>query len=69
MAKPASAIGSETDLLVCPYDKSHLIMRKRFQVHLVRCRRSHPNANKVTCPFNVTHRLNKAELAVIYTAF
>ncbi|XP_023294785.2 gametocyte-specific factor 1 homolog [Lucilia cuprina] len=62
MAKPASAIGSETDLLVCPYNESHLILRKRFQVHLIRCRRSHPNAPMIVCPFNVTHRVNKVEL-------
>ncbi|KAI8116391.1 Gametocyte-specific factor 1 like protein [Lucilia cuprina] len=64
MAKPASAIGSETDLLVCPYNESHLILRKRFQVHLIRCRRSHPNAPMIVCPFNVTHRVNKVELEV-----
>lgn len=64
MAKPASAIGSETDLLMCPYNESHLILRKRFQVHLIRCRRSYPNAPMVVCPFNVTHRINKVELDV-----
>ncbi|KAM7348290.1 gametocyte-specific factor 1 homolog [Cochliomyia hominivorax] len=62
MSKPSSAIGSETDLLTCPYNESHLILRKRFQVHLIRCRRSYPNAAVVVCPFNVTHRVKKVEL-------
>ncbi|XP_075155375.1 gametocyte-specific factor 1 homolog [Haematobia irritans] len=62
MSVPISAIGSETELLQCPYEVSHLIMRKRMQVHLIRCRRSHPKAEVVTCPFNVTHRVNKLEL-------
>ncbi|XP_065366174.1 gametocyte-specific factor 1 homolog [Calliphora vicina] len=62
MSNPVSAIGSETDLLPCPYNDSHLILRKRFQVHLIRCRRSYPNAPVIVCPFNVTHRVNKVEL-------
>lgn len=63
---PISAVGSETELLQCPYEISHMIMRKRFQVHLVRCRKSHPKAEVVTCPFNITHRVNKVELEVLY---
>ncbi|XP_061386373.1 gametocyte-specific factor 1 homolog [Musca vetustissima] len=62
MSVPESAVGSETELLQCPYEISHMIMRKRFQVHLVRCRKNHPKAEVVTCPFNVTHRVNKVEL-------
>lgn len=63
---PISAVGSETELLQCPYEISHMIMRKRFQVHLVRCRKSHPKAEVVTCPFNITHRVNKVEIEVLY---
>ena len=55
-------VGAETDLVQCPYDKSHRILRHRFQVHLVRCRKNFPLAQVVTCPFNVTHVLNKKEL-------
>lgn len=52
------------DLVECPYNKAHQIMRSRLQFHLVRCRRSHPNSEKVTCPFNTTHIMNKEELDV-----
>ncbi|XP_075155477.1 gametocyte-specific factor 1 homolog isoform X2 [Haematobia irritans] len=50
------------DLLSCPYDKHHQILRSRMQVHLTRCRKNHLNEKKVTCPFNVTHVLNEPEL-------
>ncbi|XP_011198861.1 gametocyte-specific factor 1 homolog [Bactrocera dorsalis] len=55
-------VGEEGDILTCPYNLSHQILRCRFQVHLVRCRKSHPDAKKVVCPFNVTHRVNEQEL-------
>lgn len=55
-------VGEGEDILTCPYDPSHQIMRCRFQVHLVRCRKSFPNAEMVVCPFDVTHRINEKEL-------
>lgn len=53
------------DIIECPYEKHHQILRSRMQVHLTRCRRNHKNVKKVTCPFNVTHVLNEPELQVI----
>ncbi|KAI8116384.1 hypothetical protein FF38_14073 [Lucilia cuprina] len=50
------------ELLQCPYEKNHSILKHRMQVHLTKCRRNHANVPKVTCPFNVTHVLNKPEL-------
>uniref|UniRef100_A0A1I8P0Y6 CHHC U11-48K-type domain-containing protein n=1 Tax=Stomoxys calcitrans TaxID=35570 RepID=A0A1I8P0Y6_STOCA len=50
------------DMIECPYDKHHQILRTRMQVHLSRCRRNHTNVKKTTCPFNVTHVLNEPEL-------
>ncbi|XP_037937507.1 gametocyte-specific factor 1 homolog [Teleopsis dalmanni] len=46
----------------CPYDRTHLILRKRFQTHLLRCSANYKNMSKVKCPFNVTHIINKPEL-------
>lgn len=60
-------VGEGEDILTCPYDPSHQIMRCRFQVHLVRCRKSFPNAEMVVCPFDVTHRINEKELDVSCT--
>ncbi|XP_061391645.1 gametocyte-specific factor 1 homolog [Musca vetustissima] len=50
------------DIMECPYEKHHQILRSRMQVHLTRCRKNHTNVKKVTCPFNVTHILNEPEL-------
>ncbi|XP_054730112.1 gametocyte-specific factor 1 homolog [Anastrepha obliqua] len=55
-------LGEEIDIITCPYNVTHQILRCRFQVHLVRCRRSYPDAEVVVCPFDVTHRVNKQEL-------
>ena len=32
------------DLLECPYDRVHMVRAKRFQYHLMRCRKVTPNA-------------------------
>lgn len=53
---------NDQELLECPYETSHRILKSRMQVHLGRCRRNHTNVPTVTCPFNVTHVLNKPEL-------
>lgn len=57
----------DKDLLECPYDKHHRILKHRMQLHLIKCRRNHPSVNKVICPFNVTHVLNEPELKVSIT--
>lgn len=54
------------DLVECPYNKSHQILRSRIQTHLVKCRKNHPNSGKRTCLFNVTHIINKEEFDVGY---
>ncbi|XP_004524982.1 gametocyte-specific factor 1 homolog [Ceratitis capitata] len=46
----------------CPYDISHTILKSRFQVHLVRCRKNHKKVQMVTCPFNNSHILHQPEL-------
>jgi len=43
------------DKIECPYDPSHMVDAKRFQRHLMKCGRQHPNAKVKTCPFNARH--------------
>ncbi|BFG03847.1 gametocyte-specific factor 1 homolog [Drosophila madeirensis] len=50
------------DYLICPYDKSHTILRSRMTVHMVRCSRNNTNSKKVRCPFNVTHLIDPNEM-------
>ncbi|XP_050501261.1 gametocyte-specific factor 1 homolog [Diabrotica virgifera virgifera] len=39
----------------CPYNSAHLIRRKVFNTHLVKCRKANPDIKLVPCDFNVTH--------------
>lgn len=49
-------------LMVCPYDESHRIKAKRFQHHLLKCRKNHPDKDFVTCPFNAKHVMLRHEI-------
>ena len=46
----------------CPYDPNHKVSESRFQVHLVKCRRSHPDTDKVVCSWNSCHVVPEIEL-------
>lgn len=56
------------ELIECPYNKSHQLLKSRIQTHLIKCRKDYPKAHKVQCPFNVTHMINEQELDVSGTA-
>ncbi|XP_069979151.1 uncharacterized protein [Penaeus vannamei] len=42
-------------LLTCPYNPSHQILPHRMAQHLVKCKKSHPEADMKVCVFNATH--------------
>lgn len=50
--------------VVCPYNKSHLILMERMQTHLVKCGRNYPDIVLKKCPFNVCHLMPEADLEV-----
>lgn len=52
------------DIIECPYNKAHQILKHRFQTHLVKCSKNYPDVKKVRCPFNAVHLINEPELAV-----
>lgn len=52
------------DTVQCPYEKSHRINKAKIQIHLIKCRKSHPNIVKTTCPFNATHLVDAEDLPV-----
>lgn len=52
------------EMIECPYNKMHQLLKSRVQTHLIKCRRNYPNVHKVQCPFNVTHLVNEPELPV-----
>uniref|UniRef100_A0A1A9VLE9 CHHC U11-48K-type domain-containing protein n=1 Tax=Glossina austeni TaxID=7395 RepID=A0A1A9VLE9_GLOAU len=55
------APGDEDDMVECPYDKAHRMLRKRLAKHLIKCRVNHPDAELQKCPFNNTHLVPEPE--------
>uniref|UniRef100_A0A1A9UL09 CHHC U11-48K-type domain-containing protein n=1 Tax=Glossina austeni TaxID=7395 RepID=A0A1A9UL09_GLOAU len=51
----------ENEIVQCPFDKKHLLLKSRLAAHLIKCRISHPDAKLNACPFNTTHLLSKYE--------
>ncbi|XP_023713406.1 uncharacterized protein LOC111867628 isoform X1 [Cryptotermes secundus] len=49
----------EDPIVQCQYDPSHSVLKSRLQMHLVKCSRNHPLANKAICPFNAVHHVDK----------
>lgn len=50
------------DLLECPYDRVHMVRAKRFQYHLMKCRKNYTGKDFVSCPFNAKHEMPRPEL-------
>lgn len=50
----------------CPYEKSHIILKHRFQTHLIKCKRNHPDIQLEICPFDQTHHVHKDDLDVSF---
>lgn len=49
---------------ICPYDKSHMILKSRMLTHLARCSKNYPDSAKIACPFNNKHVVPEVELKV-----
>ncbi|XP_057309063.1 uncharacterized protein LOC130648312 isoform X2 [Hydractinia symbiolongicarpus] len=48
--------------VVCPYNARHVISVKRFQHHLIKCRKNYLHKDFVTCPYNAQHMFLREEL-------
>ena len=48
-------------LIQCPYDKVHMIRRKRLPYHLQKCRRNYVGKAFKVCPFNARHEVPEPE--------
>lgn len=53
----------ENEMVQCPYDKTHLLLKSRLAAHLIKCRINYPDAELKACPFNSTHLLSQYEYA------
>ncbi|XP_014085329.1 gametocyte-specific factor 1 homolog [Bactrocera oleae] len=43
------------DIVTCPYDNAHRVLRKRLQLHLIKCRLNYPHVELQKCPLNQLH--------------
>ncbi|KAH9508305.1 hypothetical protein Btru_050771 [Bulinus truncatus] len=50
------------EMMVCPYDDSHVISPLRMPYHLLKCRKNFPTMDMAVCPFNALHEVLKPEL-------
>ncbi|GFR71395.1 gametocyte-specific factor 1 [Elysia marginata] len=50
------------EVLVCPYDSSHIISVLRMPRHLLKCRKNYPFVDMAVCPFNGFHEVPPPEL-------
>uniref|UniRef100_A0A182P4A1 CHHC U11-48K-type domain-containing protein n=1 Tax=Anopheles epiroticus TaxID=199890 RepID=A0A182P4A1_9DIPT len=51
------------EMLVCPYNESHVIVRHRMPYHLVKCKKNHQeNGTLQACPFNAMHVVRKVDI-------
>lgn len=57
------------NVVTCPYNPSHQILKHRFQTHLVKCRKSYPDQLLKICPYNATHHIREPEYKVIKNLF
>lgn len=53
-------VSSYEKVVQCPYERSHLIVPDRLSVHLVKCRKNHPNTDVKICPYNSNHHIQAA---------
>ncbi|XP_005177541.2 protein snwA [Musca domestica] len=52
---------NDEDMVECPYNNSHRMLRKRLQSHLLKCRIHYPNVELRKCPFNLSHLIPEPE--------
>ncbi|CAG5001266.1 unnamed protein product [Parnassius apollo] len=53
---------SPNTMMTCPYNPAHQVEHYRMHIHLQKCRKQHPNCNKINCPFDTTHVVNDVEI-------
>ncbi|XP_045623049.1 uncharacterized protein [Procambarus clarkii] len=53
---------STEKLVPCPYDPSHTVQPHRLAIHIVKCKRNHPDMDMVPCHYNATHVLPSSKI-------
>ena len=47
---------------ICPYNKSHIIRAEKWNLHLMKCRKNHPDSGIVECRFVFGHHIPKEKI-------
>uniref|UniRef100_A0A1B0GLH3 CHHC U11-48K-type domain-containing protein n=1 Tax=Lutzomyia longipalpis TaxID=7200 RepID=A0A1B0GLH3_LUTLO len=56
----------DEELVLCPYNRTHLISPLRMPQHLLKCKRSHPDVHLVACDYNALHLVKPEALNAHY---
>nr|ADG64985.1 hypothetical protein GA17756 [Drosophila pseudoobscura]ADG64988.1 hypothetical protein GA17756 [Drosophila pseudoobscura]ADG64989.1 hypothetical protein GA17756 [Drosophila pseudoobscura] len=49
-------------MIACPYNKEHVMLRRKFQQHILKCREIHKDTVQLlVCPFNNAHLVPEPE--------
>lgn len=51
------------DLVICPYDKTHVIRKERLSRHLIKCAKNNKTVLKTftSCEYNHTHKIKRGD--------
>lgn len=52
-------------LITCPYDPAHRVIKSGMQRHIVKCEINNRKKELMTCIYNSTHRIQRADWEVI----
>lgn len=52
---------STADLVICPYDKTHVIRKERLSHHIIKCGKTAICKNVTSCEYNFCHKIKRGE--------
>ncbi|EAT41705.1 AAEL006678-PA [Aedes aegypti] len=52
----------DDELVTCPYNKEHRIIRYRLPYHIIKCKKQYVGKQLEPCPFNAMHLVDKNEM-------
>lgn len=53
----ASIAHNPDELVSCPYNTGHVVSRKRFHLHLLKCEKDPKSPKLARCQFDISHRI------------
>ncbi|XP_077517195.1 uncharacterized protein LOC144128018 [Amblyomma americanum] len=49
-------------LVTCPFNPAHQVKNGRFQIHIMKCEKAHPEMDMKHCPFSAEHVVHASDL-------